>query len=510
MSDRADDRGVEEGGVKAQEGQEGQERHSFDRELNRRIVRSSAWVGVGYGGGQVLSFLSTLTLARLLDPEAFGTVAIGMTLLAVISQIQESGLGAALVHGRHHDPKVAASSVLVFSVAAGLALTAVTMGLAPLYTRLLHSPRSTAFVQVLGLVLAIRGTAVVPSSILERELDFRSLTQADLLGSVMQVAVAISCAVAGLGAWSLIAGTLAGSAAQTAVLWARAPWYPSPLDASRRTLREMLRYGRFVSGTNVVVLVNTNIDNATVARFLGASSLGVYNVAWRLASLPSTFIGLIVGRVMFSVYSRLQHDRDAVRAAYVQNLQRTLLLALPVTVTLGLAAKPIVLGLLGDKWAGAVGPLQLLAVYGLVRLLAGPSGELFKGIGRPHLGMIGSGSFLVVALPALIVLVPHHGIDGAAVAMLIGILVSGSITLGLTIRALRLRPVELARALVRPAGCAAVVGFALLAMLPALNGIGHVVALVVVAAVATAAFFVAVALLGRPLVSPILAALRRA
>lgn len=483
---------------------------SFDGDLNRRIVRSSAWVGLGYGGGQILSFVSTLVLVRLLDPEAFGNVAVGMTLLSVLAQIQESGLGAALVHGRHRDPKVAASSGLVFSAAAGCGLTALTVVLAPLYTRLLHVPGATAYVQVLALVIAFRGLAVVPGAILERELDFRTRTHAQLSGTVVQVTVAIGGAVAGLAAWSLVAGLVAGTATQSAVMWVRAPWRPSPFGASWSMLREMLRYGRFVSATNILILVNTNIDNATVARYLGVGLVGVYNVAWRLASLPNTVIGMIVGRVMFSVYSRLQHDLAAVRAAYVQNLQRTMLFALPVTVTLGLAAKPIVLGLLGAKWEGATGPLRLLALYGLVRLLAAPSGELFKGIGKPHLGLFSSTVFLVFAFPALLVLVPRQGPSGAALGMLIGIACSGCVTLGLTFRALRLRPGHLARALGRPAGCAAVVGFALLPTLPAVNGVGHLAAFLMVAAVSSAAFCIALALLGRPLLTPIWAALKRA
>jgi O-antigen/teichoic acid export membrane protein len=482
---------------------------SFDAELNRRVVRSSAWIGIGYGGGQVLYFASTLVLVRVLDSKAFGIVAIGMTLLAVVSQVQESGLGAALVHGRDRDPKVAASSVLVFSATVGIALSGVTVVVAPLYTRLLHSSSSTTFVQVLGLVLAIRGLAVVPGAIFERELNFRLITQAQLVSSLMQASVAIGCAVAGLGAWSLVAGTLAGSSFRTAVLWVRMPWYPSPFGASWQMLREMLRYGRFVSGTNVVLLINTNVDNATVARFLGAGALGVYNVAWRLASLPNTIIGLIVGSVMFSVYSRLQHDRAAVRAAYVQNLQREMLLTLPATVTLALAAKPLVLGLLGQRWEGAAGPLRLLAVFGAIRLLTAPSGELFKGIGRPHLGLVSGVAFMAVGVPALLLLVPRHGPSGAALAMVVGIIVSGSLTLGLTFRELSLRPGELLRALGRPAGCGAFVGLALAAALPAVDRLGDLAGLVVVAVVSLSAFLVALALLGRPLLMPIWAALRR-
>ena len=253
--------------------------------------------------------------------------------------------------------------MLVFAAGAGVALTTLMILVAPLYTRILEVPDATPYVQVLALYLTVRGLSVVPGAILERELDFRSRTRAELSGALVQVTVAITCAAGGLGAWSLVAGLLTGALTQMLVMWLRVPWRPSPFAASRTTVRELLRYGRFVSATNLLAIVNTNLDNATVARFLGAGQLGVYNLAWRLAELPASFVGVIVGRVMFSVYSRLQHDLGAVRQAYVQNIQRTMLFALPLTATLGIAAEPIVLGLLGPDWAGAIGPLRVLAVF---------------------------------------------------------------------------------------------------------------------------------------------------
>jgi lipopolysaccharide exporter len=484
------------------------ERTAFDRELNRRIVRSSAWVAIGFGGARILSFASTLVLVRLLEPEAFGVVAIGMTLLAVISQVQESGLGAALVHGRRHDPRTAASSVLVFAAIAGFALTAVVVALAPLYTWLLRVPEATSYVQLLAVLLAVRGLGVVPGAILERDLDFRSRTAAELSGAVVQVTAAVACATAGLGAWSLVVGVIGGTTTQTAVMWLRAPWRPSPFGASRSVLREMLRYGRFVSGANVLTVVNINIDNAMVARFLGAGPLGIYNVAWRVTELPNTVIALIVGRVMFSVYSRLQHDLEAVRAAYVQNLQRQMLVALPVTVTLGLAAEPVVDGLLGPGWEGAVAPLQLLAVFGFVRLLTA-SGELFKGVGKPHLALLTSIVFLAAAAPALLVLVPSRGPSGAALAMVIAVTLSGGMSLWLTHVVLSLGPLDLPRALARPTACALLVAATVLLTLPAADSVSAPAALAVVAAAATASSVVAWVLLARPLLTPIWTALRR-
>jgi O-antigen/teichoic acid export membrane protein len=482
----------------------------LDSDLSRRIVRGSAWVGLGYGLGQAVLFASMLVLVRLLDPKAFGIVAAGIVLLAVLTQIQESGVGAAVVQGRHRDPQTAAASAFVFATTAGLALTGVVILVAPLYTHLIRLPEATPYIQVLAAVLAFRGLAVVPGALLERELDFRSRTKAELCAFVTQAGVAVGCAVGGLGAWSLVAGQLAGSATQTGMLWIQTPFWPAPGMASRAMLRDMLRYGRFVSGANVLIFVNEGMDKVIVGRFLGAASLGSYSLAWRLAGLSTTFVGVIVGRVMFSVYARVQHDVAAVRVAYVQNLQRTLLLALPVAVALAVAAEPIVLGLLGPKWTGVIDPLRLLAVLAVTRLIVAPSGELFKGIGRPHLSFLGAALYFTVALPALLLLVPPYETSGAAFALVLAEAVVATVMLSLTFNAIALRPVELARASSRPVACAAVVALVLGMVVPLTSDMRPLASLALVAAAGAGAYLVSVAVFARSVLSPIAAGLRRA
>jgi O-antigen/teichoic acid export membrane protein len=484
------------------------ERAQFDGTLRRRIVRSSAWVGLGFGGGQVLTLAATLVLVRLLDPKAFGIVAAGMVLLTVVTQIQESGLGAALVHGRDRDPAVAAGTVLVYASLSSLVLFAAVFLLAPIYARIVDLPDATSIVRGLAVILVIRGLAVAPGAILERTLDYRSRTVAELSGFFVQASVAIGCALGGLGAWSLVAGQIAGSATQATLYWARVPWRPSPRRASIPMLREMLGYGRFVTGANLLNIVNSTIDNVFVGRYLGAAALGFYSIAWRLAGLPTTVIGIVVGRVMFSVYSSLQHDLAAVRSAYLENMQRTLLLALPATALLGIAAEPLVLGLLGEDWLEVVDPLRLLSIFGLQRLVAGPSGELFKGIGRPGLAMMAGLLYLGLLVPSLVVLTPRLELDGAALAVVFAGLATGTVVMLLTFRAITLRPMAFARAIVRPTLPGAAVAASLLVATPVASSLGPFAGLVLVVGVAAVAFLASAALVARPVVDPIWAALR--
>lgn len=476
--------------------------------LDRRIVRNSAWVGLSYGGGQLASFAAMLVLSRLLTPSEFGVMALATTLVAVLSHVQESGIGAALVHLRD-DLRARAASGLAFSAASGASLALAVAALAPAYGALVKNDAVVDVVRVLGVLLLLRGLTVVPNAILERDLAFRTRVWSELAGYGVQAGVSVALAVAGLGAWSLVAGVLAGSAVQAAVVWLLVPWRPSIRDARWTVLRPMLRYGRFVSVANLMNVVNTSMDNVAVGRFLGSAAVGAYGFAWRLAELPVTVIGPIVGRVMFSVYSLAQDDLPTVRRAYLQNVQRTVLFGLPPMVALAAAADPIVPALLGPQWQAAETPLRILSAFAFVRLIAGPAGELFKGIGKPHLPLLATAIFTVAGIASLVVVVPRHGAPGAALSMLLAIVLSTASTFPMLLRELRLRPVALASTLARPIACSLPLGATLLLLRPTTDALSPIAALAVLAAVSIPVYVVTVATVGRPIVAPVVAALRR-
>ena len=481
----------------------------LDGGIQRRIVRSAAWVAVGYGGGQAISFASTLLLVRVLEPAAFGIVALALGLIAVLSHVQESGVGAALIN-RRGEIRTAAGSALVFSAAAGFTLAVFVAVLAPLYAGIARTPDATPFIRALALMLAIRGLAVIPSALLERNLDFKSRTKAELAGNIVQAGVAVALAFAGAGAWSLVAGHLAGNGALLLLMWLLVPWRPSPLDVSLRSIRELLRYGRHVSGANVLAIVSEQLPYTLLARSATTAGVGYFAVAVRLADTPNTLIGNVVGRAMFSFYSRLQDNLEAVRSAYVENLQRTVLFGLPLNVGLAIATEPVVLGVLGAQWEGAIEPLRLLTAVNFLRLVAAPGGDLALGIGRPGLNFIGGGIYFVVLAAALLLLVPEHGTTGAAAALLAATAITCVYAVVLTCRLLRLEFASFFISLVRPALCT----------LPPAVGIGIAVAstdhlspllsLLVILSVAFVLYALSVLTIGRPLITVIVRALRRA
>jgi O-antigen/teichoic acid export membrane protein len=458
-------------------------------------------------GKQLASVLSLFVLARLLEPKAFGLVALAWTVLAFAEQIQASGVGSALVY-RRPEIEQAAASALIWAPFASLILYAATFVAAPFLAHLLHAPGLVGVLRVLGLVLLLRGVMVVPAAILERELDFRARAKGDVGAALVQVAVSLTLAFAGLGVWSLVIGALAAAAAQGAILWTVVPWRPSPAAASRQMLIGMFRYGRFVSLGNILNVIENTIDNITVARLLGTTPLGYYAIAFRLATFPNSVISYVVSRVMFPVYSMLQGDQQAVRRAYLQTLQRIAIAALPVSVGIAIAAKPIVLALLGEKWLLAVTPLRILAVYGLLRTLIAPSGEVFKGIGKPHLNPLFSIPHLALTVPILYVLTRSLGLDGAALGMLIMMAAIGLPAMFLAVRLLGATVLDVGRALATPILCSVLLAVALTLLLGPTASLSPAISLLILIGAGLFVFIGAAAIFARPVLTPMWVSIR--
>jgi PST family polysaccharide transporter/lipopolysaccharide exporter len=475
--------------------------------LDRRIVRSSGWLALSLGAKQGAAVLTLFVLARLIPPEAFGVVSLAWAALAFAEMIQESGVSAALVY-RRDDIKEAAASGLIWGFFASLGLYGATFLLAPLISHILRTPDLTNVLRVLGLVLLFRGVTFVPAAILERELNFRGRAKGDLAAAVVQLGVSIGLAASGADVWSLVGGAVAAAAAQAAVLWLVVPWRPALHRARVHVLREMMRYGRYVGIGNVLNIFDNTIDNIVIARMLGTTPLGYYTVAFRLAEAPHTVLGFIVARMMFPVYAKLRDDLPALRRVYVQTLQRISMVALPVSVGLIVAAKPLILALLGEKWLVAETPLRILAVYGILRSLMGPAGPLLNGIGKPHYLPGFSAAHLAVAVPVLYGLINAYGLTGAALGMLLSLLAVGLPNVIVAQRQIGVSLADLLRALAMPALCSALLGCALALLLQPTQTLSPIVALVVLIIGGLIVFAAAAAFLARDVVTPFWMSLR--
>ena len=236
-------------------------------------------VGVAWSGGaQVVSRLASLAvgvvLARLLQPEAFGMVALAGMSMRLIALCGDLGITTALVQRK--DPS-AQHFTTGFKLALGssLVLTLLGMGVAPMAARICGEPRVAPLMRVMLLGLPIAAAGQISLVFLQRKLDFRKIAFVNMSAAVLSGTTGVSLALAGAGTWSLVGQALSFGIAITCGRFIAAPWRPrGRFDPA--LVKDVLAFGASAVGGALLNFAVTNIDNAVVGRVLGASALGVY------------------------------------------------------------------------------------------------------------------------------------------------------------------------------------------------------------------------------------------
>ncbi len=475
--------------------------------LDRKVIQSSGWTALIYGSRSMVLMFSTLVLVRLLSPKEFGITAVAMMLIGVAQQLQAAGMTAAIIYKRENVREAAASAIL-FTGTGGFLLAGLGVVIAPYFTRVIGAPEATAVVRVMCVLLVLRGLGAVPGAILERSLDYGSRAKADIGSIVVQFAIAIATAALGFGVWSLVAGYLAGAVTQTVTYWVLIPWRPSLREGNLRTLRELIKYGRFVTINNLALLFSNTAQTAAVTRILGTTALGYYNVTFRLANLPTTLVGVAVGRSMFPAYAMVQNNLPEFRRIFLQMLQRTALLVVPLAVLLAIGAEPIVLALLGPKWHAVVWPLRIVAAFSIVRSFGASAGAVFQAAGKPHLSAWFALPQAITIVPLLLVLTNWLGVSGAALGMLLSFAISGMPAFVVALRLLEITPRMLARSLMSSLACSAILAAVLLALVPTSLELPPLAGFGAVAAGAAITYALAAVTIARSAVRPIWRTLR--
>ena len=172
------------------------------------------------------------------------------------------------------------------------------------------------------------------------------------------------------------------------------------------------------------------------------------------------------------------------------------------------ARRSIVLVIFGAKWLPAVTPLRILAFYGLIKSFAAPAGELFKGIGKPHLGPLFSIFHLGLAVPVLYVLIRSLRLEGAALGMVVLMAAVGVPAIFLAMRLVHANIIEVARALATPVLCSALLAVALTLLLSVTESLSPTVSLLILVGAGLLVYTGAAAIFARTVLTPMWVSIR--
>jgi PST family polysaccharide transporter len=373
-------------------------------ELGARASRGGAVTMASQGLRFGVMIVTTAVLGRLLTPGDYGLVGMVAILLGFVTLFKDLGLSAATIQ-REELSQREVSTLFWLNLSFSVCVALLTAAVAPLLAWFFGEPRLGAVTAAYSVGFVFGGLAVQHEALLRRRMRFAALAGANLVALFVNALTTIGLAWLGFGYWALIFGQLALGAAYAACLWGVCGWRPGR-PGRLSEVRQLLAFGRDLTGFTVVNYFARNLDNLLIGRVWGAVQLGFYAKAYQLLMLPIDQVNEPVTAVAVPALSRLGDDPGRYRRAYLRLLEKVAMATMPLMAFMIASSDWIVRVVLGPQWGETARIFTLLGVSGLFQPVANTTGWLLISQGRArHLaqwGLIGGGisvAAIVAGLP---------------------------------------------------------------------------------------------------------------
>jgi len=338
---------------------------ALDTSLDSDLLAGIAWTGGMKWAVQIVSWASTMIVARLLTPGDFGLMGMAAVYLGFVALVNEFGLTAAILRDRDLSEGHIAQ-LGGFGIVVGMVLCLLSVAVAGPIAGFYGESEIRGVVEILSLNFLFSSIGVLPRALLARDLRFRQLSFIDAASNAVQIAFTITLAFLGFRYLSLVFGSLAASAVAS-VLACLVRRHRLAFPTHVREISESLRVGWHVVVGRISWYTYQNADFAIVGRVLGKGVLGAYTLGWEIATLPVERISALISQVTPAIFSSVSSDRPALRRYYLALVEGLAFFTFPASVGIALTAPLLVPLALGPQWTRAILPLQLLAVYGGMR-----------------------------------------------------------------------------------------------------------------------------------------------
>jgi O-antigen/teichoic acid export membrane protein len=384
--------------------------------LIRHGARLGSWVALSKGMGSFERLARAFILARLLSPHDFGTFGVALFVLSCLDTFTEPGIQTILVQHRE-DLASYLDTAFTFNLLRGIALAAVVFFSAPYVAFFFKAPDAVHLMKAAAMVPLARAFINPATVQWTRALDFRSLFFLDLWEACTTLIVAVGLGLAFRNIWALLLSLLAGLVAR-AVASHTGRLYRPRLGLSAERFRKVIQFGRWVLGSNIVGFLGTQGDTAYVARILGGTQLGLYQMAFRISVVPRTTVTEIIGQIAYPSLSSRAGNPELLRRHYLRIYQICFGVSAAIAILMTFAAHPMVRILLGEAWIPCVPVLRVLIWAIFLRSIAVIPGWMLYAIKQPQSHFALALSRLLVLAAVIYPLTKTFGMVGTGVAVL--------------------------------------------------------------------------------------------
>ena len=328
--------------------------------MENKVISNFIWRFAERCGAQLVTFIVSIVLARILMPEDYGTVALVTVFTTIMQVFVDSGLGTALIQKKDADD-IDFSSVFYFNLIVCLVLYAGMFAMAPLIATFYNDYTLVPIVRVISLTIIVSGVKGIQQAYVSKNMLFKRFFFATLGGTIFSAFAGIGLAYAGAGVWAIVVQQLSNTIIDTLILWLTVRWRPKRVFSWER-LKNLLSFGWKLLVSSLLDTVYNNLRNLVIGKIYTSADLAYYNQGDKFPKLIVTNINNSIDSVLLPTMAEAQDDSERVKKMTRRAIKTSTYIMAPLMIGLAFCAKPIVRLLLTEKWLQCVPYLQIFCI----------------------------------------------------------------------------------------------------------------------------------------------------
>jgi len=348
--------------------------------LRDKVIGGVAWTFAERFSAQLVSFVVSIVLARLIAPDAFGVIALVLVFINILDTFAVAGFGTALIQKKNAD-SLDFSTVFHFSIFFSAFLYFCLFITAPLIAKFYNQPLVEIIIKVLGIRVFFAGVNSVQRAYVSRQMQFKRFFYSTFIGTLISAVIGISLATFGYGIWALVAQYLSNAILGTAALFLIIDWRPK-LEFSYTRLKSLFSFGWKILGSNLLSTIYVELTDLVIGRLYTPASLAYYN---RGKKFPHLFVSQImsaIDTVLFPAMSKHQDNLVKLKSDIRYSIRVTSFVIFPLVFGMAMVAEKLIVVLLTDKWIDSVIYLQIACISYALLPISISNIQAIKAMGR--------------------------------------------------------------------------------------------------------------------------------
>lgn len=332
---------------------------------------------------QLVTFIVSVVLARILDPDVYGTIALVTVFTTLMQVFVDSGLGTSLIQKKDADD-LDFSSVFYFNFIVCLVLYAFMFVTAPVIAAFYNDSSLTSIIRVLSLSIIISGVKGIQQSYVSRNMLFKRFFYSTMGGTIISAFLGIGLAYAGFGVWAIVCQQLSNAAIGTLVLWITVKWRPKKMFSWSR-LKILLSFGWKMLASSLIDTVYNDLRTLIIGKLYTESDLAFYNQGRQFPNVIVNNINASIDSVLLPTLSNEQDNKERVKAMTRRSIKISTYIMAPLMMGLAFCATPIIKIVLTDKWLPCIPYLQIFCITYMFYPIHTANLNAVKAMGRSDL-----------------------------------------------------------------------------------------------------------------------------